>query len=642
VSMVWDLMSHLAYCTLVAFGKPSATEARVRMMMLWPLSDKSLERAVPIKPVPPVMRTVAILGVEVSIFIVSHLKTPIMYIGSYRRGFSVLLPMFVFLLLASCREKTSPSKEMITALNLKRGQLISCGSTDTKFGSVEFATSCGAEVKEDFNLGIKLLHSFEYDEAEKVFAKIVDEEPGCAMAYWGIAMSNFHALWAPPTEPELKKGAKAVEIAQSIKGKSAKEEDYINSIAAFYKDLDKTDHRTRMLRFEEAMNALYEKYPSDYDASAFYALSLTAAADPNDKTFAKQKKAGAILDKLFERSPDHPGIVHYIIHTYDSPELASLGLTAARKYASVAPSSAHALHMPSHIFTRLGLWDECINSNLTSVSSAQCYAESAGLKGHWDEELHGLDYLMYGYLQKGENDLAKRQLDYLASINEVSPVNFKVAYAFASIPARYVLENKDWEQASGLKFDDKVVAWKNYPWQKGIIHFARLMGSVNTGNLTAANAELKALNSIHDELLSQKDAYKANQVKIQATTGEAWLRLKEGKKDEALKLMNLAADMEDKTEKHPVTPGEVIPARELLGDMYMQMNDAGNALTAYEEDLKRHNNRFNGLCGAAMAAEKAGDMAKAKSYYNQLLSFVNPANNQREELISARQFLAKL
>lgn len=566
-----------------------------------------------------------------------------MYIGSLRRGFPVVLPMFMFMiLLTQCREKTSPSKEMITALELKRGQLIACGNTDKQFGSVEFATTCGQEVKEDFNLGIKLLHSFEYDESEKVFAKIVDAEPGCAMAYWGIAMSNFHALWAPPTEAELKKGAKAVEIAQSIKGKSAKEEDYINAIAAFYKDLDKTDHRTRMLRFEQAMAELYEKYPSDNDAAAFYALSLNAAADPNDKTFAKQKKAGSILDKLFEKMPDHPGIVHYIIHTYDSPELASLGLTAARKYAAVAPSSAHALHMPSHIFTRLGLWDECINSNLTSVSSAQCYAEAAKLKGHWDEELHGLDYLAYGYLQKGENDLAKKQLDYLLSINEVTPVNFKVAYAFASIPARYALENKDWEQAANLKFDEKVIEWKKYPWQKAIIHFARLMGSVHTSNLTAANEELKALNSLHDELVAQKDAYKANQVKIQATSGEAWIRLKEGKKEEALRLMSLAADMEDKTEKHPVTPGEVVPARELLADMYMQLNDANNALVAYEEDLRRHNNRFNGLYGAAVAAEKSGNMVKSKTYYNQLLSFINPANNQRTELVAARQFLAKL
>jgi tetratricopeptide (TPR) repeat protein len=564
-----------------------------------------------------------------------------MYNGSSRSGLYVLMQVFTLFLLASCAESNNPSKETITALNLKRGELIACGKEE-KFGSVEFATSCSDKVKKDFNLATQLLHSFEYDEAEKVFAKIIDEEPGCAMAYWGIAMSNFHPLWAPPTEAELKKGASAVAIAQSMKGKSAKEADYINALAVFYKDAGKTDHRTRTRWFEEAMQVLHDKYPDDVEAAVFYALALNAAADPNDKTFAKQKQAGDILAALVEKKPDHPGVVHYIIHTYDSPELASLGLNAARKYASVAPASAHALHMPSHIFTRLGLWDECISSNLTSVSSAQCYAQSAGIKGHWDEELHGLDYLMYGYLQKGENDMAKKQLDYLQTIDVVSPTNFKVAYAFAAIPARYALENKDWQAAANVQPHNAKINWNDYPWQKAIIHFARLMGSAHTGNLGAANAELRDLNRLHEVLLAKQDAYYANQVKIQATAGEAWLRLKEGKKAEALKLMNLAAEMEDKTEKHPVTPGEVIPARELLADMYMHVNEPEKALAAYEEDLKRHKNRFNGLYGAAMAAQKSGDVAKAQSYFNQLLSFVNPSNNQRAEINAARQFLAKL
>lgn len=563
-----------------------------------------------------------------------------MHIGS-SRGLYVLMPVFTLLLLASCTETNSPSKEAITALNLKRGQLIACGKEE-KLGVVEFATSCSESVQEDFNLAIKLLHSFEYDEAEKAFAKVIDQEPGCAMAYWGIAMSNFHPLWAPPTDAELKKGAKAVEIAQSMKGKTVEEENYIKAIAVFYKDVEKTDHRTRTRWFEEAMQVLYDEYPNDLEAAIFYALALNAAADPNDKTFAKQKQAGAVLAGLAANVPNHPGVVHYLIHTYDSPELAPLGLSAARKYASVAPSSAHALHMPSHIFTRLGLWDECINSNLTSVSSAQCYAQSAGIKGHWDEELHGLDYLMYGYLQKGENDMAKKQLDYLQTIDVVTPTNFKVAYAFAAMPARYALENKNWQAAANIKLPNAGINWKDHPWQEGIIHFARLMGAVHTGNLNAANAELRDLNKIQEVLLAQKDAYKANQVKVQATTGEAWIRLKEGKKDEALRLMNLAADMEDKTEKHPVTPGEVVPARELLGDMYMQMNDPKKALVAYEEDLKRHNNRFNGLYGAALAAQKSGNTAQARSYFNQLLSFINPANNQRAEINAARQFLAKL
>jgi tetratricopeptide (TPR) repeat protein len=558
----------------------------------------------------------------------------IIHIGAACRGIS-----FCLLMLAACTSSNNPSKEVIAELSLKRGEVISCGATDKQFGLVMFETSCSGTVKEDFNLALEMLHSFEYDEAEKVFAKIIDKEPGCAMAYWGVAMSNFHALWAPPTEAELKKGAKAVTIAQSISSKTEKETGYTDAIASFYQDWETTDHHTRCMRFERAMENLSRKYPTDAEPAIFYALALNAAADPADKTFAKQKKAGAILGALYAKAPNHPGIVHYIIHTYDYPELASMALPAARKYASVAASSAHALHMPSHIFTRLGLWDECINSNLVSVSSAQCYAQSAGIKGHWDEELHGLDYLMYGYLQKGENDLAKKQLDYLKTITVISPANFKVAYAFAAIPARYVLENKNWKDAASLTAPNANFDWKNFPWQNSIVHFARLMGAAHTGNMVAANTELKALNSARDELLRQKDAYKANQVAIQATSGEAWIRLGEGKKDEALRLMSLAADMEDKTGKHPVTPGEVIPARELLADMYLQTGNPAKALEAYEEDLKKHNNRFNGLYGAAAAAEKTGNTAKAKTYYGQLLAIANSSSSQRTELNAAKQFV---
>ncbi|MEO6542081.1 MAG: hypothetical protein ABIN74_13845, partial [Ferruginibacter sp.] len=339
--------------------------------------------------------------------------------------------------------------------------------------------------------------------------------------------------------------------------------------------------------------------------------------------------------------PDHPGIVHYIIHSYDYPELAALALPAARKYAAIAPSSAHAQHMPSHIFTRLGLWDDCITSNLAAASSATCYAESAGIKGHWDEELHAMDYLVYAYLQKGDNQQAKKQWDYLKTINEVHPFNFKVAYAFASIPARYVLENKLWKEAAGLTVHNEKVPWQNFPWQKAIIHFARVLGSVHTGNITQARSELQKLNTLHDTLVAQKDDYKANQVMIQVKTAEAWILFKEGKNDEAFKLMNMAADMEDNTEKHPVTPGEVIPARELLGDMLMQMNKPEMALEVYKSSLKKHPNRFNAVYGAGLAAEKSNNSAKADLYYNQLIGIANTAGSNRPELERARLFLKK-
>ncbi len=580
------------------------------------------------------------------------------------------LVFFILLLLipVSCREKNAgPSKEIINEINLKRGELISCGPPDKEFGSVEFETSCSGKIKEDFNLAIALLHSFEYDEAEKAFAKVIDEEPECAMAYWGAAMCNYHQLWDPPSQPELEKGSALIELAKSITQKSKREADYIEALSLFYKDWNKTDHRTRNINYEKAMEKLYTEYSNDKEAAIFYALALRAAADPADKTFANQKKAGAILNALYPNEPNHPGIAHYIIHIYDYPELAELALPMARKYASIAPSSAHALHMPSHIFTRLGLWDECINSNLASVSSAQCYAEAAGIKGHWDEELHALDYLMYAYLQKGENELAKEQWDYLKTINDVSPLTFKVAYAFAAIPSRYLLENKIWNEAANLKIYPANFPWKDFPWQEAIIHFTRLLGSVHTGNMDSAKAELKKLNLLYNTLTEQKDFYKANQVQIQIKTSEAWIQFKEarlpaparsgsggragtdgndkvgqGKNNEALMLMNFAADMEDKTEKHSVTPGEVIPARELLGDMLLQMNKPEKALAAYEADLIKHPNRFNGLYGAGLAAEKSGDAEKAGIYYRQLLTIASPVNSTRAELREIKLFLKNL
>ncbi len=547
--------------------------------------------------------------------------------------------VFLLILLPFCRQKTAnPSIALLDSIDLKRGQIISCGPLDSQFGSADFQTSCSEVVKEDFNLAIKLLHSFEYDEAEKAFAKVIDKQPDCAMAYWGVAMSNFHPLWTPPTEAELAKGALAANIAASL-ASTKREKDYIAAIASFYKDWANTDHRTRCLEFENGMEKVFAKYENDKDAAVFYALALNAAADPMDKTFIKQKKAGDILQALYPGQPNHPGIAHIIIHTYDYPELAQHGLDAARKYASVAPSSAHALHMPSHIFTRLGYWDECIASNIASVFSAQCYAKAVGIKGHWDEELHGLDYLVYAYLQKGENDSAKKQWDYLKTINEVHPENFKVAYAFASIPSRYLLENKMWNEAANLKVTPANFPWNNYPWQEAIIHFTRAMGAVHMNDLQSANNELKTLNRLQNILINKKDPYKSNQVAIQAKAAEAWILFKTGKHNEAVALMQLAADMEDKTEKHPVTPGEVIPAMELLGDMYMQMNLPGKALTAYETDLQKHPNRFNGLYGAGLAAEKSGNKAKAKTYFKQLMHVAGSSENARAEIQYGKKML---
>ncbi|MES2893740.1 MAG: hypothetical protein V4725_17090 [Bacteroidota bacterium] len=552
---------------------------------------------------------------------------------------TIILSLFFSLVISSCSErKTTPAKEMISELQLKRGALITCGASDQKFGQLDFETACDATQKENFNLAVKLLHSFEYDEAEKVFAKIIDAAPGCAMAYWGVAMSNFHPLWTPSTPAELKKGTKAIEIARGLSNQTEKEKAYLNAIAAFYDDWEKTDHRTRCLRFEKAMEKLYAANPGEKETAIFYALSLTAAADKADKTYTKQKKAGAILTTLYAGQPDHPGIVHYIIHTYDVPELATLALPAARKYATVAPSSAHALHMPSHIFTRLGLWDEDIQSNLVSVSAAKCYAAEAGINGHWDEELHGLDYLEYAYLQQGDNDKAKTQLNYLATIIHVEPINFKVAYAFAAMPSRYYVENRMWKEAANLEAAHANFAWENFPWQKAVFVYTRFLGAINLENFVQAKQELTELRRLY-ELLKVKDPYQANQVLIQVRSAEAWIKFKQGDRAAGLKQMQAAADMEDNTGKHPVTPCEIVPQRELLGEMLMQSKDPANALIAYETNLENNPGRFNGIYGAGLASEQSGDTAKAKLYYAKLLELAGTGVITRPEIKMVKTYL---
>ena len=556
------------------------------------------------------------------------------------QGVTSIFLILICVAVTSCNQQgKAPSDETIDSMNLKRGEVVACGLPEKQLGSVAFVNSCSDNVSQDFNLAIALLHSFEYDEAEKVFAKVIDKDPKCAMAYWGVAMSNYHLLWTPPNAAELQKGSKAIEIAQQLEQKTAEETEYINAAAQLYHDWEKLDHKTRCINYENAMEKIHVKYPRDKEAAALYALALNASADPTDTTYTKQRKAGAILDALYPNELNHPGIIHYIIHTYDNPELAEVALPAARRYASVAPSSAHALHMPSHIFIRTGLWDESIQSNLGSVSSAKCYAEQTGIKGHWDEELHGLDYLMYAYLQKGDNDRAKEQWDYLKTIEFVSPVNFKVAYAFAAMPSRYLLENKLWDQAASLVVSAPNFNWKDYPWQEAIIHFARLLGSVHKDRIDSARKELKILNMLRDTLKNQKNIYSANQVQIQIHASEAWILAKEGRYEEAVKKMTTAADIEDKTQKHPVTPCEVLPARELLADMLLEMNQPEKALVAYEADLKKHPNRFNGLYGAGIAAEKLKNDDKAKAYYQQLINISNSASSSRPEIQHARTYL---
>ena len=545
------------------------------------------------------------------------------------------------LLLNACGDKKqTQSNDLIASLDLKKGDVISCGPAEGEFGSISFAASVPENLKKDFNTGVALLHSFEYDESEKVFAKLIEQDPGFAMAYWGVAMSNFHPLWAPPSLQELQKGAKAVNIAKSIANKTKRETDYIDAIAKFYDDTAHLAHRERVLNFEKAMEKIYLEYIDDKEAPVFYALALNAAADPTDKTYSRQKKAYSILDKLFRQEPQHPGIAHYIIHNYDYPDLATLALPAARKYASIAPASSHAQHMPSHIFTRLGLWDESIRSNMAAASSAKCYAEQAKIKGHWDEELHAMDYLLYAYLQKGEDDLAKEQLDYLQTIKEVYPVSFKVLYAFAAMPARYYLEKRLWSEAANMEINPANMPWEKFPWQKAIIHFTRVLGLTHQGKTDQAKIELEKLKSLHSILSNQTGTSReAAQVQVQIHAADGWIHYQQGDKTKAIALLKKAADMEDATEKHPVTPGEIIPARELFADMLLDMNQSEDALINYKKVLTTHANRFNALHGAAIAAQKSGRNEEASQFFRKLVEIA--PTSKRKELIVARTYAEK-
>ncbi|HET9824847.1 MAG TPA: hypothetical protein VFP87_05905 [Chitinophagaceae bacterium] len=550
----------------------------------------------------------------------------------------------VLLILVSCNNANKDSNNnLIASLDLKRGDIVSCGPQDGEvFGTVSFSASVPEDLRKDFNIAVALLHSFEYDESEKMFSKIIDRAPGCAMAYWGVAMCNFHPLWFPPTSAELQKGAKAVQVARSIKNKTKRESEYIEAIGKFYEHAGQLDHKSRVLNFEKAMQKIYEDYPNDTEATIFYALALDAAADPTDKSYANQKKAFSLLSPIFVREPLHPGIAHYIIHNCDYPGLAELALPAARKYASIAPASAHAQHMPSHIFTRLGLWDECIQSNLVSVSAAKCYAEKAKIRGHWDQELHGLDYLVYAYLQMGQDVRAAEQVNYMETIDEVYPANSIAAYALAALPARYLLERKMWKEAAGLSLPQINFPWERFPWQEAIIHFTRLMGAVNTNKLAEAKTELANLKTLYNKLAKQPDKRaEAAQVAVQIKSSEAWIQYKDGNKENGLDLMKSAADMEDAMAKHPVTPGEVVPARELFGEMLLETDKPALALASFETDLETRPNRFNALYGAAMSAESAGNKGKATTYFKKLLQMCDSKNCRRPEVEKAKSFLSR-
>lgn len=503
-----------------------------------------------------------------------------------------------------------------------------------KLGKVNFPVSCDASVQGQFTSAVALLHSFWYEKANETFAAVTEKDPACGMAYWGIAMTYYHQIWQAPGPADLKAGAASMEKAKLVGAKTERERDYIGAIETFYKDSDKVDHRTRALAYEKAMEQLQTRYPDDHEAAIFHALALLATAPPTDKTYVNQKKAGAILEPLFVEQPEHPGIAHYLIHAYDYPPLAERALDAARRYAKIAPDSPHALHMPSHIFTRLGLWQESIDSNLASVASAQ----KNNAPGN---ELHAKDYLIYAYLQGGQDREAKKALEAPPQGRANDPQYMNWLYAMGTSPARYDVERHSWTEAAGLTIPPNTFPGGRGAWTEANLHFARALGLSHTGNPEAARMEALKLSSLRDALVQANESYWAYQVDIQRETATAWITLAEGKREAALTEMRSAAEHEDKTDKDNVTPGVILPARELLGEMLLDLNQPAAAMVEFEATLHTAPNRFNALSGAARAAKLSGDTAKAKTYYAKLLSMCEHADGDRPELEEARTQLAK-
>jgi hypothetical protein len=498
-----------------------------------------------------------------------------------------------------------------------------------KLGQVHFPVSCTQEAQTQFDRAMALLHSFWYTEAVKGFTAVTATDPTCAMGYWGIAMSVWYPLWQPPSAAMLQKGLGAVQQAKASGAKTEREQQYIAAIEMFYKNTDKADHRTRALAYEHAMEQLSRRYPEDREAAVFYALALNATASPNDKTYAKQLKATEILEKVVEEQPEHPGVAHYLIHSYDYPPLASRGLPAARSYAKIAPSAPHALHMPSHIFTRLGLWQESIDSNRDSAAAAQEHNSAF-------EQLHAMDSLAYAYLQGAQDLAAKRVLDDRNAMSQADLENFAAAYAFAAIPARYTLERRRWAEAAQIEPHPSKVKYT-----EAITYFARAVGAARSGDVARGRENVEQLQSRQTALVEAQQSYWAEQVEVQRRVAAGWLAQAEGKSAEALDLMQGAADLEDSTEKHPVTPGPIFPAREQLGELLLEVNEPAQALKAFEGSMQREPNRFNGLYGAARAAALTGNGDKARQYYASLIALCGQADSERPELQQAKASLAQ-
>jgi tetratricopeptide (TPR) repeat protein len=507
--------------------------------------------------------------------------------------------------------------------------------TTAQLGTVNFPVSCGPDVRKPFERGVALLHSFWYEEAEKEFTQIAVEEPNCVMAHWGIAMSLWHQLWNQPDPKVIQKGVDEVNEARQTDGPTTpREQAYLAAISAFYSDSKKLNHDARAKAYSDAMKKVYETYPDDHEAAAFYALSLLASEPHDDSTFANRKAAAAVLEKLFASEPDHPGVAHYLIHAYDKPQLAELGLPAARRYAQVAPAAPHALHMPSHIFARVGLWQDDINSNLASIAaSRKTAAMGMGGEGH---QFHAMDFLFYAYMQSGRDADARALIEEIRAMPAKKDDMYGTGYdphaaALAYLTAMYPIEMHDWQTAAALPPTEVAGTASD-----STIYWARAIGSAHLRKPDDVRQDLATLDGVYKKLSTEKSQF-ADSVEDDRKQVRAWLFFAEGKDDDAVEAMRPIADKEDSLGEEP----EAIPAREMIADMLLEAKRPQQALAEYQTDLKFNPNRFDALYGAARAAEAAGKSSEASEYYAQLLKVCNGSSSTRPELTHARQLVAQ-
>lgn len=519
------------------------------------------------------------------------------------------------------------------------GQLLFTQASYAKsVGKVVFPISCQKNSQREFNDAVALVHNMMYVQAEHDFEKITKSDPNCAMGYWGIALTQIHPLWAQkPTTAIMIKGDKALQKARALNPPTKRERAYITALQPLYTDWKTVPYAQRIKNWELAQYKLHQEYPNDADATALYALAHLATAPKADKTYKHQKAAGALLEKLHAKRPNHPAGYHYTIHAYDNPPLAHKAEKYARGYDKIAPDVPHALHMPTHIFVRLGLWPETIKWNIRSAAAAKRQALKGGVMPmHY---VHALDYLMYAYLQQAQDKHAKDVLAQLDSVKDYQD-SFATAYGIAATRARYYLEQHLWQGAAELPLAKP----ENFPWDKypaigSITYFAKGLGDIKTGQIKQAQRFINKLNVIYNTLTTKKQTYWAVLVDSKRKTLLAWMDYQKGKTVAALNRMKTAADLEDSVDKHPVTPGEILPARELYGDMLLLTNEPKAALTAYQAMLKISPNRYNSVYGAGLAAQKLGDKQIALRYYNKLIKLTKDADTDRPGMVHAKKYI---